>query len=669
MESCRMLLALFTVLLTVALGLVPAKCRSQTSTTTQRTIYLAGKLSDEDTIAFTSAVAASDPNGIVLLDTPNASPHLLSFVEAYQPSTVIAVGSLANGGQDLERRLGVRPTAIWPTKIGLPDAFWKQLFPHAHRVVVCSAEPRGLLLQAASFAGAIHAPLIILHPGTDRTRLGRRLREWHTREVFAIGTTAAGPHEFEGFQVIELKTEEAVISAYLRAQRKSGPIRTLVVCNPADVRRQLGHTSALAPWIALRHRAALLCTNEAGANTAAVVRNALENPDLARSDTLLLAAGLEALPMDRRPNPVPGKDAFIEMEPLTPTGEQPFSFATGRLFQEDLGVLALVLARQELVKDVRRPRKALLVSNPGGGLALLETFSRNTALEFRNCGYETTALFQNDVNREGVRRLLPEQDIFLWEGHYRTLVDHYGLPQWTESLRPALIFLQSCLALNQVEAQPFLQRGAIGIVGSSTRTYSGTGGAFTLAFFDALLYEGESLGGSLRHAKNFLLAYSLLKEKRLGENAKLGGANLRSAWAFSLWGDPTLRLPQPAPVDGGQQAVRHEVQGREIVLTIPDTAYPRVSSERFHAQMWPNARLAGLVSPEINEDERRLVPFLFAEVSLPHGPREKTPHLSSRLPSSRWVFCWDERRRSGYLLAVPRWDDRGEIRFHIRWDD
>ena len=90
-----------------------------------------------------------------------------------------------------------------------------------------------------------------------------------------------------------------------------------------------------------------------------------------------------------------------------------------------------------------------------------------------------------------------------------------------------------------------MQRGAVAVVGSSTRTYSGTGGAFSLAFFDATLYDDQSLGGSLRQAKNFLLAWSLLKQKRLGESAKLAGANVRSAWAFTLWGDPTLKLPKP----------------------------------------------------------------------------------------------------------------------------
>src|SRR5262249_25537110 len=185
------------------------------------------------------------------------------------------------------------------------------------------------------------------------------------------------------------------------------------------------------------------------------------------------------------------------------------------------------------------------VSNPGGGLALLETFSRHTVNEMRNAGYRTTAMFGNEADKEKVRKLVPEQDIFLWEGHYRTLIDDYGFLTWTEPLPPALYFLQSCLALKEEEASPLFQRGAMAMVGSSTRTYSGTGGAFTVAFFDAMLYEGQSLGCSLRQAKNFLNCYSLLKEKRLGDKAKLTGVNVRSAWAFTLWGDPTLPLPRP----------------------------------------------------------------------------------------------------------------------------
>ena len=38
------------------------------------------------------------------------------------------------------------------------------------------------------------------------------------------------------------------------------------------------------------------------------------------------------------------------MEPLTPTGTEPFTFATGRLFHPDPGVVTLMLARQRLLE-------------------------------------------------------------------------------------------------------------------------------------------------------------------------------------------------------------------------------------------------------------------------------------------------------------------------------
>src|SRR5439155_24221074 len=129
-------------------------------------------------------------------------------------------------------------------------------------------------------------------------------------------------------------------------------------------------------------RAALLFTDETGENTNEVVEAALHHRALRRADSLILVADLQAIRPERRPNPVPGKDAFIEMEPLTPTGARPFSFATGRLFHQDRSVICLMLARQRLLGERNSPPRALIVSNPAGGLPLLETFSRTTANEF-----------------------------------------------------------------------------------------------------------------------------------------------------------------------------------------------------------------------------------------------------------------------------------------------
>src|SRR5208283_3364400 len=292
----------------------------------------------------------------------------------------------------------------------------------------------------------------------------------------------------------------------------------------------------------LQHRAALLLTNDKGDNTAALVREAIQYPHLERADNLILVADLQAIPMEQRLNPVAGKDMFIEMEPLTPVGDEPFTFATGRLFHDSPAVVLLQLARSHLLSGdhpnaKRAPRKALVASNAGGGLQFLEMFSRTTARELHNRGYQTTTLFGDDVSAEELRRQLPLHDIFLWEGHHNTLIKDYGFAEWTEPLPPSFVFLQSCLALTDVKTHHLLERGSIGVVGSSTRIFSATGGAFSLAYFDALIYDRQSLGGSLRQAKNFLLTYALLKGKRLGKEAQLTGANWRAAWAFTLWGD------------------------------------------------------------------------------------------------------------------------------------
>ena len=130
---------------------------------------------------------------------------------------------------------------------------------------------------------------------------------------------------------VELADAVAVAAAARRWQLTRGKIDALVVANPADARQGAG-LSCLAPWVALQRKAALLLTNEAGDNVAAVVQDALKDPNLHQADSLLLLADLKAIPMERRPNPVAGKDAEIEMEPLTPTADKPFSFATGDRF-------------------------------------------------------------------------------------------------------------------------------------------------------------------------------------------------------------------------------------------------------------------------------------------------------------------------------------------------
>jgi hypothetical protein len=644
-------------------------------------VYLVAELGDADTVAATVALCTSEPDSIVLMESSRSARGIDAFLHEWQPGQIHKVHSLSE--------------------------IWSKVFPKAPKVVVCPAEPRGQMLQAACLAGVLKAPLVVVGAqsgvsGSDASPR-EQLKKWETEEIYAIGE-ATSFWKGLAIRTIRLKDEAAVQASYLRHALHQGPIQTVVVANPFDQTPDKGGMSTLAPWIALHKRGVLLLTNAAGDNVAKQVQKPevrsqgsevkSQKPEvegqkpesgppisdlrpltsvLSRHpppDALILVGNLQAIPTERRANPLAGKDEYIEAEPLTGAGDQPISFATGRLFHDDPAVVALMLARPNLWRvQPARSRQALIVSNPGGGLPLLETFSRTTALELANRGFQVSALFAREANRADVRELLPRQTIFLWEGHHSTLVRDYEVHHWSEPLWPSLVVLQSCLALDRPKALPFLERGAVGVLGSSSRTFSGSGGALSLSYFDALAYEKQSVGGSLRHAKNFLLCFALLKEQRLGSSTKFKGANLRTALAFTLWGDPTLQPPLPPMVESAKSPVGHELHGHTLTVTLPGEKHPGVESAHYRAQVQANARLAGLLAKTEVENKRPLIPLIFREVHFPKAPPDKTPRLSSRLPGNNWVFTYDPRRATGYLLIRPRAQDVAEIRFTVHWEN
>ena len=626
-------------------------------------VIIAGGLSDTDLVAVSVAAAAAEPATVFLVNSVHEESPVRAFLERARPTRLVPVG-IFRGYQGASERWGVDPSAARPAEADT-RAFVRSLFPRATRVVVCPKAPAGELLQAACLAGTMGAPLVVLPDGDDPLReLWVLLKGGRVQEVLAVGSAAPLCRDaIPDVRITELKDAAAVAKTHRGELKKVWPIDCVVLANPADLRGM----AALAPWVAVRHRAALLLTDADGKNASRLLSAAERDEDLAGAESVLIVAGPDAIAVDKRDNPAKGKDVQIDLEPGTPEADTPFTWATGRLFHADRAVVPLMLARPKLMDAATGARKALVASNPGGSLPLLETFSRNTARELANAGYQVTARFDKQVEGVELRKLLPEHDLFLWEGHHQTLVETYEMPKWTEPLPPAVVFLQSCLALNEEEAQPLLRRGALAVVGSPNRTYSGSGGAFSLAFLDAVAYDGQSVGGALRHAKNYLQCYALLKTKRLGDDAELGGANKRASWAFSLWGDPTLKLPRPDRPAAALPILKCEAKTNSITVTLPDERYPTVEVGPYRADLWPNGRLAGLLTRD-KDDTRHMVPFAFAEVYLPKTPAGHVPRLSSRTPSSNWVFQWDGRRQVGYLLVLPRKADKNEVRFKVTYE-
>jgi hypothetical protein len=612
-----------------------------------RTVVIASGLTETDFLLVSCAAKASEANAVLLADAPPLRRSLESFLKAYQPARVLWVGHTALATEPIRRTWNAQAISV---DDGMSLA--ERLYPKAPKAVVAAPTPRPVLLQAAALAGTLRVPLLVAPASDCYPRIRRVLDRWGTKEVIMAGVPSNSlPHG--GLRVEQLPDAESISR---RRQEELREPRTLIVTNPTD-----GRMSFLAPLIAVNHNAPLLCTNERGDDAAQRVRETSTRPGCRHIDTVIFIGSPAAIPTIKRPNPEVGKDREIEMEPLTPVGKEPQSFAVGRLYHEEPATVLLMLARQGILEHLQSPR-ALIVSNSGSSLALLETFSRNTAGELQNRGLETQSRFGDEVNAEELRQLMTRQDLFIWEGHHLTMVRDYQMPLWDEPLAPSLVCLQSCLALNDGEAGILLRRGAVAVVGSSSRTYSGSGGAFTLALVDALLYEGQSLGGALRQAKNFLQAYALLKEKRLGSRARQAGANIRSAWAFTLWGDPTLRFPLPAHAPE-LAAIGHSTRGRTLTITLPELRHDRVTSGAYEARMPPNARLAGLMSMDEEEDRQKLVPLAFVEVAFKVAP--STPTVTSRLPQKDWIFLWDERRSAGYLLVRIGNREKPKLEFHF----
>ncbi len=241
----------------------------------ERTVYLARDLPDENLIVLGAALAAWREDSVLLLDSAKVSPYLKTFLAAYKPTRVVPVGGDVASVKELERRLDIKTSTPVNWAHGPPLALWRSLFNRAEDVVVCPAHPRGTLLQAACLAGALRAPLYVVHgTASEGDKLAQRLAAWHTRRVHLIGKADKLAGRLHGVEQLPLTGENAVATAYQKLLARQGRIENVVLSNPADIGEDLGGTSALAPWIAVNRHAALLLTNPEGTNVAEVIDRA-----------------------------------------------------------------------------------------------------------------------------------------------------------------------------------------------------------------------------------------------------------------------------------------------------------------------------------------------------------------------------------------------------------
>ncbi len=573
-------------------------------TATSQTVVLLDNIPVDQWLTVASLLRAVDFPGVILQQTQRTSPSLRSWLARWAPDQVLRLPSCS-------RLLASIPT---PKQIMLCPAGLSQR----------------MRLRAAHLAHLRRIPFVPLSQAARWTApTAMSSIRWELVGAKAIDSSAwQGP--IETYWPDEASLRRAIIAELQRQQATKA-----VVVNPDDP------LACYGPWLAGERTADLLFTDTDGQ---------IAEPPLDGVDTIVLLGDERAIPQERRANPYPKARAMMGVEPFTPPFGELTEYAVGRLVGPNPEQLLLQLARTRLARQ-QPLAHAVLVSNPGGSLPLLQCCSQQSAAELEAQQVTTRQWFgPANTHAPGVRADLPMADLFVFEGHQETLTDTWKFSDWNEPLRPGLTILQSCRSLQANTVLPLFKRGMAAVVGTSTRTYSASGGAFATALINGLLQKGVSLGAALRRAKNFLLVYAAWKQARLGKQATMMGANYRAAWSFALWGDPDWqpRLPAAATTPTCPWQITPEPDGSyRVAITLPESTHA-IAVGPYQATWYPGTIPAGLV--RIRDHYKEPLAFLFVEFVGTNWTRP--PLVQTAVPDRDWHLAWDKRRQVGYLFVL-----------------
>ena len=216
---------MFFSCLPCALGVLADSIPQPPQTATVRVVHVIGAVSDDELTAVTVNIASARPDSVVLIDSPKAAKVNEEFLAVFKPTEVVPVGRFPDGVD------------------GLATAPRRETTVRRELDRVVSAGRKGRRLPAAAAApvparrgpgGALRAPLVVVNGEDDAAELKRRLADWKTDEVIAVGKAAELFPEKGGVRVVALPGEAAVSGATVRRLLTDGPVENLIVANPAD---------------------------------------------------------------------------------------------------------------------------------------------------------------------------------------------------------------------------------------------------------------------------------------------------------------------------------------------------------------------------------------------------------------------------------------------------
>jgi len=253
--------------------------------------------------------------------------------------------------------------------------------------------------------------------------------------------------------------------------------------------------------------------------------------------------------------------------------------------------------------------------------------------------------------------------------------DPVGVPEYTEPdselYRPQavetadpnrldglpLIVIQSCHSLDE-SALSLLRSGAVGVIGSVTNIHSASGSAFFKAFCNNLSYRGQTLGESLRYARNYMLCLADLKRRRgHTQQAKV----VRVAHSFHLWADPEITLFNSSRPPAIFPISAHFVAPNRIVIIAPAKRLPVCQSDKYVLRAFPGTDVAGIVKSLTNRQQRRIMPIYFFKFPMPSdfisGQYDRL--VAPDGTDTRSVFMTEAFERFLYVLYFPDNEKKG----------
>jgi hypothetical protein len=412
----------------------------------------------------------------------------------------------------------------------------------------------------------------------------------------------------------------------------------------------------VAPLLSAAPRAPLVLTSGADSDSAErEVLAAIDAQALSPSHIALVGDEL-ALRSHRIPDPVlaaggpeaRGGGTIVRVELFSEIQhERPQDFIVGRIVAEDAAQASALLARQLHRRRKSSQRPVTFLTNADSIFALGETISRTTVRELGNLGVPVRAYYRGEVTPEIIKQTMLQTDVLVWEGHPRdlTLEERGGIAVDTA---PEIAILQGCYTLDRSDPFILIEKGTEAIVATSAAIYSAPGSAFARAVLDNALYDGADLGTAVRNGRNYLLALAQLQRLRGHHEWR---KTYRAALAFTLWGDPTLKLPLKTGRPG-VKPIAWEATPQELKLTIPPQRLREVAVDDYFARPAPRTMYAGLLLRLPDTKKRELKDLYFHTVAVPAGQ-----HHACK-PGEGWdvVSLYAPRSRTLSVLARPDWD-------------